>query len=597
MKRDPQDAAIATYVATLERCLTGDEHPDAPLAERLALLSRAAQLLADRATSAETQLAQIGTRLEEMLAVVTSLTALEYDRKVPLAEDDDWIVNALAIGLNIMGDELATATRELKDARDRALAASRAKSAFLANMSHELRTPLNAIIGYSELIREDLAAGCYERIADDLANVARSAHHLLNLIQDTLDLSKIEAGKMELVLEEIDASGVLRDLTASVEPILRAHGNELDLQVPDGLVVTADRTKLKQIFLNLLSNAAKFTKHGTVRLRARTQERARAHYLVVDVSDTGVGIPANKLPLIFGAYNQAEDTTSAVYGGTGLGLTISRHYAEMMGGELLVDSIVGVGSTFTVALPIAATPSASPHTRLRLPDNVVLVADRDPRLHDVLRRELGYRGFVVLSATAYHDLLALTASFNPVMMIVDLALEGEDEWSALAKLRRERGPTPLVMTGDPSARERPALRELGLEALLPRPVDVPRVVDLVARHRETIRLGTIALVGDGPQEDLRDALLANGWLIIDADPEDPLAAPSALVVDLSEGADAGLRALDALPWRSLAAVVLVADDEPPVLARPHVVVDVRTRSVDAVCVALSALLHRTSARA
>ncbi|HFE45312.1 MAG TPA: histidine kinase, partial [Nannocystis exedens] len=314
---------VAASLAALERSLTGEANEEANLADRLMLLSRAAALFQERLSSSEQRLHQVTGRLEEMLEVVTSLTALEYDRKVPLSDDDDWIVNALAIGLNIMGDELAQATRELTTARDGALAASRAKSTFLANMSHELRTPLNAIIGYSELIREELEAGECCTISTDLGHVESSAHHLLDLIQDTLDLSKIEAGKMEMTIESFDLGALLRTIAGAVEPMMRDRNNHLTLTIPDDLgICTTDRTKCRQIFYNLLSNASKFTNGGPITLRARSDNRDQN--LLIEVEDSGIGIPAAKLPEIFGAFTQADNSTSRDYGGTGLGLTISR---------------------------------------------------------------------------------------------------------------------------------------------------------------------------------------------------------------------------------------------------------------------------------
>ncbi|MCA9659209.1 MAG: response regulator, partial [Myxococcales bacterium] len=484
---------------------------------------------------------------------------------------------------------------QLRSARDHAVDANRAMSPFLANMSHELRTPLNAIIGYSELIRDELDTHEYDDASADLRHVESSARHLLNLIQDTLDLSKIEAGKMELTVETFDAGELLRSIAAAVEPMIRERGNDLVVALSDDIGdYTGDRTKFRQIFYNLLSNAAKFTDHGTIRLRAKLVDHGGTPCLLADVSDTGIGIPASKLPVIFGAFNQAEETTTRHYGGTGLGLTISRHYAEMMGGELSVDSIVHVGSTFTVRLPLQAMLDENPRPRLTLPDNIVLIADRDPRLHDLLRRRLGRYGFAALSAASYHDLLALTASLNPALVILDLALESGDEWSALAKLRREREPTPLILTGDLSARSRPEIRSLEADTLLARPVDVDRIIELALGHREAPRLGSISLLGRAKADDeLADRLSGAGWSIHDAERRDLTDPPQAVVLDL-RGDDRDLDALESLPWPSCPALLVVDGDERPELRRPHRFVDVRQPAADEVCqvcIELSALVH------
>ncbi len=591
------DDPIVERIGALERCLIGDTNAGADIEERLAILVRGATLFQERLEASEGRLAQVSGRLEEMLEVVTSLTALEYERKVSLSEDDDWIVNALAIGLNIMGDELAHATRELTSARDGALAASRAKSAFLANMSHELRTPLNAIIGYAELVQEELAEGDLASMSQDLGHVEHSARHLLDLIQDTLDLSKIEAGKMELVVDSFAPDALLSSLAASVEPMMREQGNELEVQIADDLgLCRTDRTKFQQIVLNLLSNAAKFTCDGVVRLRARASKVGGAEGLVVEVTDTGIGIAPAKLPVIFGAFNQADDSTSRDYGGTGLGLTISRHFAEMMGGDLGVESVLGVGSTFAVRLPYQAPAAGPPRPSLTLPDNVVVVADRDPRLHDLLRRSLGCHGFAVLSAATCHDVLALTSNLHPVLIVLDTAIEADDEWEALAMLLRERESAPLFVSGEPCRGRGCRLGALDVEVVYPRPIDIARVIALALHYRQTERLGSVSLLGESPdQEGLREVLERGGWGLDTLREHTLIDPPEAVLVDLRAG-PAGLSSLDELPWPSCPALILVDGDDPPSLSRPHAVIDIRATSIDGVCVAVSTLVHRAGGR-
>ncbi len=589
------DDPIVELIGALEGVLIGEANRGASLAERLSILVRSAELFQGRLEASEGRLAKVSGRLEEMLEVVTSLTALEYDRKVTLSEDDDWIVNALAIGLNIMGDELALATRELTDARDGALAASRAKSAFLANMSHELRTPLNAIIGYSELVQEEIKAGELESVSEDLGHVEHSARHLLDLIQDTLDLSKIEAGKMDLVVDRFDPCVLLRSLAASVEPLMREKGNEFEVQLAEGIrSCNSDRTKFQQIVLNLLSNAAKFTCDGVVRLRVRPTDVGGARGLVVEVTDTGIGIAPAKLPVIFGAFNQADNSTSRDYGGTGLGLTISRHFAEMLGGDLTVESVLGVGSTFAVRIPYEAPAKGPPKPSLTLPDNVVVVADRDPRLHDLLRRGLGRHGFAVLSAATCHDLLALVSNLHPVLIVLDTAIETDDCWEALGTLLREREAIPLFVSGEPERRRgNEGLLELGV--VHPRPVDSAQVIALALHYRQTERLGSVSLLGESVEQDaVAEGLRAGGWSL-DRLSEHSLAdPPDAVLVDLRAG-EGGLAELEALPWPSCPALLLTEGEDPPRVTRPHTVIDARRQSVDQLCLALSALVHRAGA--
>jgi len=590
------DDPIVERISALERCLIGEANVGAGLTERLDILVRGATLFQERLEASESRLAQVSIRLEEILEVVTGLTALEYERKVSLSEDDDWIVNALAIGLNIMGDELAHATRELTDARDGALAASRAKSAFLANMSHELRTPLNAIIGYAELVQEEMAEGELASVSEDLGHVEHSARHLLDLIQDTLDLSKIEAGKMELVIDSFAPDALLSTLAASVAPMMREQGNELEVQIADDLgVCKTDRTKFQQIVLNLLSNAAKFTCDGVVRLRARAAKVGASAGLVVEVSDTGIGVAPAKLPVIFGAFNQADDSTSRDYGGTGLGLTISRHFAEMMGGELSVESVLGVGSTFAVRLPYKAPTEGPTRPSLTLPDNVVVVADRDPRLHDLLRRRLGCHGFAVLSAATCHDVLALTSNLHPVLIVLDTAIEADDSWEALAMLLRERESAALFVSGEACRGRDGKLGLLDVEVVHPRPIDIARVVAFALHYRQTERLGLVSLLGESAgEEGLREALERGGWGLDTLDEHSLGAPPDAVIVDLRAGLS-GVSGLEVLPWPSCPVLLLVDGEDPPRVSRPHAVVDVRGEGMEGVCLAVSTLVHRSGA--
>ncbi len=581
----------ATSLAALERCLTGETNEGSCLADRLALLSQAAALFEERLSASENRLNQVTGRLEEMLEVVTSLTALEYDRKVPLSDDDDWIVNALAIGLNIMGDELAQATRELTAARDGALAASRAKSTFLANMSHERRTPLNAIIGYSELIREELAAGECPTISTDLGHVEYSAHHLLDLIQDTLDLSKIEAGKMEMTIESFDLGALLRTIAGAIEPMMRDRGNRLTLTIADGLgTCTSDRTKCRQIFYNLLSNAAKFTKCGPIALRAHTDERGQD--LLIEVEDSGIGIPAAKIPEIFGAFTQADNSTSRDYGGTGLGLTISRHFAEMLGGELTVTSILGKGSIFKVRLPRRAPVGELPPPQMTPPSNVIIIIDRDACLRDLLRRHLATLGFAVLSAATYHELLALCTNLRPVLVMLDASTPIEDSGAALRNICVERGPIQVFVSGDRPAHDRAALRELEIQAVHSRPIDVDRVITLALRYRQSEQLGSLVLLSTGDSEVLALGLKAAGWHVFRPVEVDPKSLPDALIVDLRDDR-AALDLLAASPWPDLPLLLVVADDHCPEVARPHAILNLDTQTIDDACRILAELVHRS----
>jgi signal transduction histidine kinase len=249
---------------------------------------------------------------------------------------------------------LQDANRQLGEANDQLGEASQHKSQFLANMSHELRTPLNAIIGYSEMLQEEAEDLDQQSLIPDLQKVNAAGKHLLGLINDILDLSKIEAGRMDLYLEDFEVGQLVRDVQAIVQPLVDKNGNALVVTCPDGIgSMHADLTKVRQALFNLLSNAAKFTDHGTISL---TAQREPDDWLTFAVSDTGIGMTEEQLGRLFEAFSQAEASTRSTYGGTGLGLAISRHFCRMMGGDLTVTSSSGEGSTFTVRLPAIAAP-------------------------------------------------------------------------------------------------------------------------------------------------------------------------------------------------------------------------------------------------
>jgi signal transduction histidine kinase/CheY-like chemotaxis protein len=454
----------------------------------------------------------VSRRLSQISRAMLEVSSGDLETKMPpVGRDELGDMGRVLLVFRDNAREIRVAHAEADRAREQAEAASRTKSTFLANMSHELRTPLNAIIGYSEILIEEAADRDDSASISDLEKIKSAGRHLLGLINDILDLSKIEAGRMDVFIEQIDLGSLAKDVATLIEPLAQKNGNTLKLDVPaDVGVMHTDLTKLKQCLVNLLSNASKFTQNGTVKLSMRREMLADHARFVFRVADTGIGMSEEQKGRLFQAFTQADASTTRNYGGTGLGLTISKHFVTMLGGSINVASEPGKGSEFTITLPDAeaeaiaqpAAPKLVPRAFPPGEELTVLVVDDDESVHHLLDNTLEKEGYRLLHAYDGEQAIELARSAAPDVITLDVMMPRVDGWSVLGQLKSapETARIPVIMIS--ILDERTLGYSLGASEFMTKPIDRARLVALVQQFAGRPGSDVVLIVDD--QQDVRD---------------------------------------------------------------------------------------------